>query len=284
MNHTKKNIKLATSLLSVMLAGWLLAGCSQTVAPWPNIFQRARGETPAPPPTIDFFGNDYSLLTPPAEGSDQQEMLRYSNANINWSTYNAIIIAPVSFQAVDHSRVSAAEQQALCNYFDKALIKDLGKSFTIVDQPGLGVAKLSAALTDATSAVPVLRTISLVSPQARILSLLKMATTGSYPFVGSAQGAAKLTDSVSGELLEAWADKRMGGASLKDVDVFRWGDAENVINYWADGLDQRLITLGIQQTNGDGLRLAAEALVNQGFMRFANTRDVLIEGSRWPSL
>ena len=111
-----------------------------------------------------------------------------------------------------------------------------------------------------------------------------MATTGSYPFVGSAQGAAKLTDSVSGELLEAWADKRMGGASLKDVDVFRWGDAENVINYWADGLDQRLITLGIQQTNGDGMRIAAEALVNQEFMRFANTRDVLIEGSRWPSL
>ena len=284
MNHTKKNIKLATSLLSVMLAGWLLAGCSQTVAPSPNIFQRVQGETPAPPPTSDFFGNDHSLLTPPAKGSDQQEMLRYSNANINWSTYNAIIIAPVSFRAVDHSRVSAADQQALCNYFDKALIKDLGKNFTIVDQPGLGVAKLSTALTDATSAVPVLRTISLVSPQARILSLLKMATTGSYPFVGSAQGAAKLTDSVSGELLEAWADKRMGGASLKDVDVFRWGDAENVINYWADGLDQRLITLGIQRTNGDGLRIAAEALVNQEFMRFANTRDVLIEGSRWPSL
>src|SRR6266852_2127144 len=147
MNHTKKNIKLATSLLSVMLAGWLLAGCSQTVAPSPNIFQRVQGETPAPPPTSDFFGNCHSLLTPPAKGSDQQEMLRYSNANINWSTYNAIIIAPVSFQAVDHSRVSAADQQALCNYFDKALIKDLGKNFTIVDQPGLGVAKLSAALT-----------------------------------------------------------------------------------------------------------------------------------------
>jgi len=283
MNPAKKNIKLATSLLSVMLAGWLLAGCSQTVAPSPNIFQRVQGETPAPPPTSDFFGNGHSLLTPPAKGSDQQEMLRYSKANINWSTYNAIIIAPVSFRAVDHSRVSA-DQQALCNYFDKALIKDLGENFTIVDQPGLGVAKLSAALTDATSAVPVLRTISLVSPQARILSLLKMATTGSYPFVGSAQGAAKLTDSVSGELLEAWADKRMGGASLKDVDVFRWGDAENVINYWTDGLDQRLITLGIQRTNGDGLRIAAEALVNQEFMRFANTRDVLIEGSRWPSL
>ena len=64
------------------------------------------------------------------------------------------------------------------------------KNFTIVDQPGPGVAMVSAALTDATSAVPVLRTISLVSPQVWVLSLIKMVTTGAYPFVGSAQGAA----------------------------------------------------------------------------------------------
>jgi hypothetical protein len=247
MNHKKKNMKLLTSLLAFMLAGWLLAGCSQTVTPSPNIFQRARGQTQAQPPPSGFFGNDYSLLAPPAAGSDQQAMLRYTNANIKWGNYDAIIITPVTFWAVDDSKVSAADQQTLCNYFDKVLVKDLGKNFTIVDQPGPGVAKLSAALTDATSAVPVLRTISLVSPQARVLSLIKMATTGTYPFVGSAQGAAKLTDSVSGQLLEAWADKQMGGASLKSVDVFWWGDAENAMDYWANGLDQHLVALGTRQ-------------------------------------
>jgi hypothetical protein len=231
-----------------MLAGWLLAGCSQTVTPSPTIFERAQGETPAPPPRSGFLGNNYSLLTPPADGSDQQVMLRYTNANINWSSYNAIIIVPVTFWAADDSTVSAADQQILCDYFDKVLIKDLGKNFSIVDQPGPGVAKLSAALTNATWAVPILRTISLVSPQARVLSLIKMATTGTYPFVGSAQGAAKLTDSVSGQLLEAWADKRMGGASLKSVDVFWWGDAKNAMDYWANGLDQHLVTLGTQHT------------------------------------
>ena len=108
------------------------------------------------------------------------------------------------------------------------------------------MAKLSVALSDATSAVPVLRTISLVWPQGRLLSLIKMAATGSYPFVGSAQGEAKLTDSVSGQLLEAWADRRMGGASLKNVDVFWWGDAENAMDYWTNGLEQALVTLGTQ--------------------------------------
>jgi hypothetical protein len=248
MNRIKRNVKLPISLLSAILAGLLLAGCAQTVAPSPSIFQRAQGKTPVPPPPSGFFGNDYALLTPPAEGSGQQAMLQYTDTNINWGSYNAIIIAPVTFWGTDDSKVSAADQQVLCTYFDKVLLNELGKNFAIADQPGPGVAKLSVALTDATSAVPVLRTISLVWPQGRVLSLIKLATTGTYPFVGSAQGEAKLTDSVSGQLLEAWADKRMGGASLKNVDVFWWGDAENAMDYWANGLDQGLVTLGTQPT------------------------------------
>jgi hypothetical protein len=61
-------------------------------------------------------------------------------------------------------------------------------------------------------------------------------------------GCSRITDSVSGQLLEAWADKRMGGASIENVDVFWWGDAKNVMDYWANGLDQRLVLLGTQQT------------------------------------
>ena len=248
MNHIKKTVNLPISLLSIILAGLLLAGCAQTVAPSPSIFQRAQGKTPAPPPPSGFFGNGYSLLTPPAEGSSQQAMLQYTNTDINWGSYNAIIIAPVTFWGTDDSKVSAAVQQILCTYFDKVLLNELGKNFAIADQPGPGVAKLSVALTDATSAIPVLRTISLVWPQGRVLSLIKLATTGTYPFVGSAEGEAKLTDSVSGQLLEAWADKRMGGASLKNVDVFWWGAAENAMDYWANGLDQGLVTLSTQPT------------------------------------
>ena len=75
-----------------------------------------------------------------------------------------------------------------------------------------------------------------------------MVTTGAYPFVGSAQGAARITDSVSGQLLEAWADERTGGASIENVDVFWWGDAENAMDYWANGLDQGLVTLSTQPT------------------------------------
>src|ERR1700674_1257455 len=226
MNRESRNMKLATGLLSLFLAGWLLAGCSQTAAPEPNLLQRAQGETPAPPPPSGFLGNDYSLLTPPAEGSDQKAMLRYINPSANFGSYNQVMIAAVTFWAADDSKVSAADQQALCNYAYNEFTKVLGKTFILASQPGPGVIKLSVALTDATSAVPALRSISVVVPQARALSAIKMLATGSYAFVGSAQGAFKANDAVSGQLLAAAVDKRVGGTSITNVDVFQWGDAQ----------------------------------------------------------
>jgi hypothetical protein len=248
MNQKNRIVKFAAGLLSVALAGLLLAGCSQTAAPAPTIIQRVQGETPPPPPPSGFLGSDYSLLTPPAEGSDQKAMLRYVNPNANWSSYRQIMIAPVTFWAADDSKVSAADQQALCNYAYNEFFKVLHKNYIITSQPGPGVAKLSVALTDATSAVPGLRSISVVVPQARVLSALKKLATGSYAFVGSAQGALKLNDSVSGELLAAAVDERLGGTSVKNIDVFKWGDAENAINYWADLTDKRLGTFGVQNS------------------------------------
>jgi Protein of unknown function (DUF3313) len=240
----RKDSKATASLLSALLAALLVAGCAQTVAPAPNIVQRAEGETPAPPPPSGFLGSDYALLQPATQGSDQQAMLRYVNPSANWSSYNQIMVVPVTFWAADDTKVSEHDQQVLCDYFYVTLVQYLSKNFTIVDGPGPGVMKLSVALTDASAAVPGLRTVSVVVPQARALSMIKKVATGTYAFVGSAQGDAKLTDSVSGALLAAWSDKRMGGTSVKNADVFQWGDAENAMNYWANGLDQRLVSMG----------------------------------------
>ncbi len=249
MIQERGNMKRTIGLLSVLVAGLLMAGCSQTAAPQPNIIQRATGETPAAPAPSGFLGNDYSLLTAPTEGSDQKAMLRYVNPSAGWGSYNKIMIAPVTFWAADDSKVSAADQQAVCDYAYNVFVKELGKNFAIVDQPGPGVLKLSVALTDATSAVPVLRSVSVIVPQARALSLIKMAATGTYAFVGSAQGALKLNDSVSGQLLAAAVDKRVGGTSVTNVVVFQWGDAEHAIDYWADLTDQRLVSFGVQTSS-----------------------------------
>jgi hypothetical protein len=104
------------------------------------------------------------------------------------------------------------------------------------------------ALTDASSATPVLRTIAVIVPQAHALGLIKQGLTGTYSFVGSATGEAKLTDSVSGQLLAAWSDQRFGSGAVKNAGVWQWGDAKHAMDYWASGLDQRLAALGIQHT------------------------------------
>lgn len=113
-----------------MLAGLLLASCSQTAAPGPNIIQRAQGETLAPPAPSGFLGNDYSLHTAD-RGSDQKAKLRYVNPSVNWGSYNQVMIAPVTFWAADDSKVSAADQQALCNYAYTEFVKVLGKNFVL---------------------------------------------------------------------------------------------------------------------------------------------------------
>jgi hypothetical protein len=53
----------------------------------------------------------------------------------------------------------------------------------------------------------------------------------------------KATDAQTGQLLVAAIDKRSGGIALSSAAQWRWGDAENAINYWAEKLDNRLLQL-----------------------------------------
>jgi hypothetical protein len=249
MTRKTTGIKTTIGIAGVFFAGLLMAGCAATSAPAPTIIQRVQGETPAPPPPSGFLGKDYGLLKPGTPGSGQAAMLAYTNPNANFTSYSAVIISPVTYWADDDSKLSAEDQQILCNYFYLRLKKDFAKNFTLVTAPGPGVVRLTVALTDADSAVPALRTIAVVVPQARVLSMIKQGLTGTYSFVGSATGEAKLTDSVSGELLAAWSDQRFGSGAVKNAGVWKWGDAEHAMDYWANGLDQRLGSLGIKNAN-----------------------------------
>ena len=122
----------------------------------------------------------------------------------------------------------------LVNYFNQQLNKELGQKFQIVTEPGPGVMKLSVAIVDASSATPVLRSISMLVPQARVLSSLKYLATGTFPFVGAAQAEAKVTDSVSGQVIGLFVDKRVGGGAFTTGFQWQWGDAENAINHWSE--------------------------------------------------
>ena len=173
-------------------------------------------------------------------GGKDQASFRYVNPAAKWAQYSKVMIEPVTFWGGEATAVSAADQQALMNYFSQQLRQQLGKKFEIVEQPGPGVMKVSVAMTDAETATPVLRSISMFVPQAHMLSNLKYLATGTFPFVGGAQGEAKITDSVSGMLLSAAADKRIGGGNAINGMQWQWGDAEHAIDQWCEMLTERL--------------------------------------------
>jgi hypothetical protein len=139
--------------------------------------------------------------------------------------------------------VSAADQQTLTEYFYNQLQTDIAKSFTLVSQPGPGVLTIRVALMDATTAVPGLRTVSVIVPQARVLNLAQSMATDSYAFVGSAEAEMKATDSVTGEFLAGAVDQRAGGMGMKAAASFQWGDAQNAMDYWAQRIPNRILEL-----------------------------------------
>ncbi len=205
-----------------------LAACAVTEQDKPDTVQRTG------------FLKDYSQLQP---GTKDQALLVYINPNARWSQYTKVLIEPVTFWGDSSSKVSVQDQQQLCSYYYNKLNEDLAKKFQLADRPGPGVMTLRVALTDPTTATPVLRSVSVVVPQARLLNSVTNLATGSYAFVGSAQSEAEIDDSQTGERLAAAVDKRSGGLSIKNADVWQWGDAENAMDHWAQQMADRLSTL-----------------------------------------
>lgn len=230
--------KLGILALSCSLGGTSIIGCAKTVSDQSAITkQMESGPTAA---ANSFFGPSFSLLQPGTEG---QAAMVYVNPNANWKQYDKIMIEPVQFWDDPNTTVSPADQDILTTYAYNKLKEDLQKNFTLVDQGGPGVLQLQVALVNASSSTPGLRSVSVVIPQARILTAGASLATGSYAFAGSAQAEMKATDSATGQFLAGAIDKRSGGMALSNAASFKWGDTESAIDYWADRISSRLLEL-----------------------------------------
>ena len=239
-NSVGKKMMTSMAATAALAAVLLASGCSTTVQSAPEAAKAVESGGPLPSAVTGFLGPDAARLTPGPEGG---AALAWINPNAQWSTYTKIQLMPVEFWAAADSKVSQADQQTLTTYFYNALQTNLSKSFTLVNQPGPGVMTLRVALMDATTAVPGLRTISVIVPQARVLNMAQSLATDSYAFVGSAEAEMKMTDSVTGALLGEAVDQRAGGMGMKGAASFQWGDAQNAMDYWAQKIPNRILQL-----------------------------------------
>ena len=228
-------VRLSWLTVGILSLG-VFSSCSQTVESKPAVTEGGQ----LSPAVSGFFGDSYSLLQ---TGKQGQAAMVYVNPNAQWKQYDKILLEPVEFWDSPDTTVSPADQHMLTAYFYDQLKTDLERDFTIVDQAGTGVIVLQVAITNATTATPGLRSVSVVIPQARVLNGLQSLATGSYAFVGSAEGEMKVTDALTGQLLAAAIDKREGGIALSAAAQWQWGDAENAMNYWAHKISARLLEL-----------------------------------------
>ena len=232
-----KIVKFATIVAAMALLAGMTAGCAKTVSEQSAVQKQVESGDSA---ANGFFGSDTSLLQPGQEG---QAAMVYINPNVQWSQYDKIMLEPVEFWDSANSTVSPTDQHDLTAYAYNKLKEDLQKNFTIVDQGGPGVLVLQVALVNASAATPGLRSVSVVIPQLRVINMAQSLATGSYAFVGSAEAMMKATDSQSGQLLVAAIDKRAGGIAVASAAQWKWGDAENAMDYWAEKIDTRLLQL-----------------------------------------
>ena len=176
-------------------------------------------------------------------GEDPEALLVYRNPKANWKQYTKIILDPVTLWTSGKDsqlkEVSVEDRQRLGNLLWSKLDENLRKDYEMTTQPGPGVMRIQAALTEAGESSPVMDTISSIVPQMKLLTGAKGVATGVSGFTGSASGEMKITDTATGELLAAAVDRRGGTKSLSGVTE-SWHDVEEAFRFWAEKIRWRL--------------------------------------------
>jgi hypothetical protein len=206
----------------------LVAGCAAT---------RQSGKEAA----HSGFLRDYAILQP---GADGQMQLRWVDPAAEFSRYQAVIVDSVTlWSGPELAKLSDEEKRALTDHAYTALVTALSKSFRIATAPGHDTLRVRAAITEATGSAVAPDVVSTVIPQVRLISTLIGRGADTAATVGEATGEFELTDSVTGRVLAAGVDRRVGQRSVSGM-FSRWSDVEEAWAAWAELIRARLVAAG----------------------------------------
>lgn len=172
-------------------------------------------------PSRTGFLTDYSRLQ--QDGSD----LRWAD-DARLAVYSKFIVEPASIHFHAKAKGKGTDQTTLrrmANTMNDAVIRELSGRYSIVSQPGPGVARIRIAITDVRKDTPALNVI----PQTRMTGL----------GLGGASMEGEVLDSQTGEqigaVIQSDQGKRISLSGFK-----RWSSAEAVIKEWAKRFRKRL--------------------------------------------
>jgi len=168
------------------------------------------------------FLSDYSKLTKHKDGQ-----LRYVN-EAKVGTFDKFIIDPVTIYFHDKAKgkdTDPRKLQELEHLMHEALIRELSKRYTVVGEPGPGVARIRIAITDVKKDSPALNAI----PHTRITGV----------GLGHMSMEGEVIDTMTGEQIGAVIQSRKGRA-LSLEGLKEWSSVEAAINEWAKELCGRI--------------------------------------------
>lgn len=171
-----------------------------------------------------------AILTP---GTGDQALYRYQNPDMKGRRYTKILVDPVLLKKSAELDAETLENyQKLANNAFVYLVEELRNDFQIVKSPEPETLRIQMAIIDAAPSSKVSNVLSSVIPIGIGISAIKGASTGKQSGVGEITVELKLTDAMTGELLGAGVDRRVGG---KDVGGMfdSWYNADAGLKYWA---------------------------------------------------
>lgn len=185
----------------------------------------------------DGFLGDYRRLEAVPDGGSAR---RYRNPEAHFEAYEAVLLEPVQIWRSPGTRgLSLADGQRLASRLYGLIYLRLSQDFRMVNYPVRNALRIGVALTGGDGSTPFLYTISTVSPRALPVSEVRTLESGSPAGMAKARIEARITDSVSGDVLLEGVYPRVGGDDPQTV-VASWSEVDSAFSSWADQLGSML--------------------------------------------
>ena len=181
-----------------------------------------------------FLGDSASLLK---KGDKSETLLVYRNTSAKWTSYDKIILDPVTMWSVEKSTLppdALADFQRLVDAFHRTLEEKLSKDYRLTDIASAGAMRIQIAIINGKQADALLKVAKTVAPYAGTADTIWTFATGKPAFSGEVSIEYMIRDSETAELLVAGADRRVGGSQVGTATLTGWGDVQNILTYWSD--------------------------------------------------
>lgn len=193
------------------------------------------------PLNFSGFLTDYTSLRP---SPDDSGAWSYRKPGVNFKEYTHIILDPLVIWPSQHSEyggLDALTAWKLALGFQESMTRALAGGYVIVKDPGPGVLRLRAALTDVLLERPSVSTPDQILPLANDL-LIRAGEKiyGMNALEGEAAIEVEILDTQTQERLVAYMGKRMSPEILLTRDKDSLGPVLEIFDYWGKKLRQRL--------------------------------------------